>query len=361
MRLVVDLSERTFEKLRRLKEDAKLGDKPWEDYFKHLTRGVSLVEGQSERIHRATQETLFKLWTENLIMNVPEIIDYGKYPEVKEVNSIGTLAKHSGKPALVIGAGPSIYKYGHIQLLSEHPSDRLCLFLCDRMLIPCLRGGVTPDRFPNFYVASVDGNRDKIVKWFDDPVVDKWAGQVTGLFASTVAPNALQRFKKAGGRVKFFHGMVDSFWQVDSVTSMMNFMTGSTCLACGGNVGGTCFTLAYYLECEPVILCGLTYGYEPETPIEETAYYHTFKEAGQPMLIESMSKGFMKEGFNPDFGTPYKIDLVFQSYKDAFLEMAEQATRAKPSLRIINATEGGSLHGAYITGMRLKDCLEKYA
>ena len=345
-RLTVNLPEVTFKKLLKMKREDGFGDKSWAEWFRHITKNISLDERFDQAIGKQTKRGLAPLWMENFVMNLPEIVDMSIYPREKDKWSIGKLPKHEGKPALVVAAGPSIREKNHLSLLAEH-GWRGVIFCCDRMLIPMLKHGVIPD-----YVVCVDGNREKIVRWFDDPIVDEYASKITGLFATTAAPNAVKRFKKAGGKIYWFHGMLDPFYELDSVTSFMNYMTGSTAISCGGNVGSTCWTLAYYFKCEPIIFIGLDFGYTKETPIEETAYYEQLAKSGAP--LENIQR-FYEEGINPDFGCHYYTDIVFKHYKEALLDMIQAA-----GVETINATEGGSFFGPGVKGMRFKEVLEKY-
>lgn len=352
-KLSVNLSENTFRKLMKMKMDNKLGGKPWGEFFIFITRNVSINDSISEAISRSTKEGLGKLWAENFTMNLPAIVsdDYDyvfkDYPEKKESASIGMLPKAEGKPALIIAAGPSIREKKHIELLAERGWKGISL-TTDRMLVPLLKAGFTPT-----HVMSVDGNRELIVKMFDDPIVDKYADKITGLFCSTSAPNAVQRFKKAGGRLHWFHGMMDNFWvEQDSVSSWMNYMTGSTCISAGGNVGSTGYTIAYYMKCSPICFIGLDYGYTPDTPIEKTAYYERLAKPGLPM---EAILGFYTTGYNPDFGVNYRTDVVFQHYKTALFEMIASA-----KTETYNATEGGAVHGPGVKGIKFSELLDKY-
>ncbi|MBW2671906.1 MAG: DUF115 domain-containing protein [Deltaproteobacteria bacterium] len=336
----------TFRKLLKLKKQQGYEGKPWSDWFRYLTRTVSLNERFDDAVGRNTRSGLAPLWMENFIMNLPEIVDLETYPRDKDKHSIGRLPKHKGRPALIVAAGPSVEEKHHLELLAERGFKGV-IFACDRMLIPLLKNGVVPN-----YVVSVDGNREKIVRWFDDPIVDRYAKRVTGLFVSTAAPNAVRRFKQAGGRIYWFHGMLDPFYELDSVTSFMNYMTGSTAVSCGGNVGTSCWTLAYYLKCSPIIFIGLDLGYTKETPIEETAYYELLKSSGAP--LENIQQ-FYEEGVNPEFGCEYYTDAVFKNYRDSLLEMVEAA-----GVETINATEGGCVFGPGIRCMRFEEVLERY-
>lgn len=358
MKYEFDMPETTFLKLTKDKIEKNIGKGMWGEYFRYLMKNVFIIEDIGASITKATAKGLSELWMENFIMNIPDIVDLKTYPASKEESSIGMLPKHKEAPALIVAAGPSIHKYKHLDLLAEKGFNGK-IFTTDRMLLPLLQRGVIPD-----YVVTVDGNRELIVKWYSDPLIDRYGDRITGLFATTVANNVVKRFKAAGGTIRWFHGALDSFHTLDSVSSFMNYMTKDTSIQCGGNVGATCFTLAWYLHSLPIIFIGLDLGYTLETPAEETAYYKSMAEAGVPM---EKIKSLFSEGFNPDFNVGYTQDMVFKHYRDSILEMIENQSYfigdtlvVTEPVEVINATGGGALHGKGITGMPFSKVLEKY-
>jgi len=342
--------DNVFLKLEKRKRDDKYSDKPWAEWLAFLTKGVSLIEDFEDAIGKGTRDALGKLWMENFVLNLDHIIDRKTYPKNKDVNSLGLLPKHRDSPALTVAAGPSLREHRHIELLAERGFTGT-IFSCDRMLVPLLKAGIVPH-----YVTCVDGNRELIVKWFEDPLVDEHASRITGLFTTTAAPTAVDRFLEAGGTIRWFHGMLDSFFDLDSVTSFMNYMTGSTAVSCGGNVGSTSWTLAAYLQCNPIILIGLDLGYSQKVPFEDTAYYARFLDSGVPP--EKMQVVFT-EGFNPDFHTRFYQDPVFKHYRAALLEMVSVGKKTW-GVETWNCTEGGSVFGTDIQGMRFKEALKRY-
>jgi len=346
--LKIQLSDYLYKKLLKKKEEDGYGGKSWVDWIRHITKGVIVNPTPSDLISKGTREHLAELWAENFIMNLPEIIDWDRYPECKEEKSIGLLPKFKDRSALVVGAGPSIWKHNHLQVIAESDYGGV-LFITDRMLIPCLKAEITPEKFPDYFVVSVDGNREKILKFFDDPIVDKYADGITALFAATGAPTAVKRFK---GRKYFFLGMLDPFHEMDSVTGFMNYMVKLTAVSCLGNTGSAAIVIAHYLGCKPIILCGMTLGYLPETPLEETAYYQTLKKSG---LSEEQILQFFYRGYNPLFDREYVMDAVFKHYRDSLVDAIEQH-----GIEVVNATEEGSIHGAGIKGMTLKEALRRY-
>ena len=347
-KLNVALSETLYQKLLRKKELDKLGGVSWVDWLRYITRDVILDPTPSELIGQSTRENLANLWAENFILNLPELVDLSKYPEGKEERSIGLLPKHEGRSALVVGAGPSIQKHNHLQVIAESNYGG-ALFLTDRMLIPCLKAKITPDKF-TIYVVSVDGNRFEIPKFFDDPVVDEYADRITGLFAATVAPEAIKRFK---GPKHFFLGLLDAFYPMDSVTGFMNYMVKLTGVSCLGNTGAAAIVVADYLKCSPVILCGMDLGYTPELPIEDTAYFKVLEKSG---MTTEQCMPFFTKGYNPLFDVEFIQDTVYFHYSNSLLEAID-----KNKMSIINATEGGAIFGVGIIGMKLKEALEKWS
>src|SRR5437879_11374380 len=77
-------------------------------------------------------------------------------------------APKAKKPVLVVGAGPSVKARDHLSQLnhwfeeSSPGRDAIVIMATDRMLVPLLEAGIIPD-----YSITVDGNREKIVKWYD--------------------------------------------------------------------------------------------------------------------------------------------------------------------------------------------------
>lgn len=344
------MGEIGFERLKHMKDSAGFGDKPWSAWLNKLAENMPIESSASDRIKSATVSHLAPLWMENFIINLPKIVDSKTYPQTKENSSIGLLLKHTGKPAIVVGAGPSITEHKHLELLANSKFDGV-LMVTDRMVVPALKKGVTPDKFKDYFVVSVDGSRTEIPKFFEDPILKGYALDITFLFASTGSPPAVDKVLQMGGKIWWFHGMLDSFDQLDSVTSFMNYMTGSTCVNGLGNTGGTCWTIANYLECNPILLIGVDYGYTADTPIEQTAYFHVFEQSG--LTLEAMQALYTKAK-NPLWNTEYSIDVVYQYYKDAFLHALELTKSTT-----ISCTEGGSLYGGALIGMRFKDALKK--
>jgi len=353
--IVKNLSEATFEKLKELKKRSGFEDKEWSEFFDFLVRDVRLQELLPEKVSRYTFETLLALWAENFAINLPYIRGG------KAINDLEGLGK--GKAAIVIGAGPSLYEHKHLEMLAESDFDGFVL-VCDRVLKDALHAGVTPDKFPLYFVGSVDANRELIWKHYDDPLIEKFGGKIKGLFTSMVAPNAREKAEKAGIEIYWYNPHYDDWRKNESFTRLSGMMTktdsrpkGIGCIRSGGNVGSALWVIAFsVLNCSPIALIGIDLGYLNGTPIEKTAYYGKILEFVKGDV--NLASRYFRRIYNPYFKCHCLVDYVFDSYRKIWLDLASKVPREYVT---INATEGGCLFGEpYIHCMKFKDFLTHY-
>ena len=298
------------------------------------TQNLSLTEQLNQKV----KEVNFKLWMENLADNIQNI---------KSHRDISKIPKARGKTAVVVGAGPSFKEKGHIEILKT--AKKHTIISTDRMLIFLLESGITPD-----FVVSADGHRKNILPFYESELVNKNLSTL-GVMAVTVAPNVVQRFQ---GKKFFFTPMIDDLDQPVSLSSAISFMTRTSVLSTGGNVGITCVYLAFYLGYENIILTGLDLGYTMNTPIEKSQYYPIVKEADPTMTPEKYKELYIIEGFNPDFKVKYYTDITWKSHIDDLLKQSKFMSAR--GVKLINATEGGSIHGDAIECIPLRDAIQKY-
>jgi hypothetical protein len=280
---------------------------------------------------------------ENFAMNMPLILAASKIEK----------SPKSLKPMLIVGAGPSIRAKEQIKILKEwwqegSHAGMLDIVATDRMFIPLLENDITPD-----YVITVDGNREKIIKWYDSPLVNGGSVSQAVVLSNTTAPNVAKLLVEKGVRIAWFIAMLDSFQLPTNVTRLMYYMTGgATPINCGGNAGTGGWALANYLQASEIALIGLDFGYLEGTPIEQTAYYSQI----EPALKSNSAalNGFYFDDFNPDFGVKCYSDIMFKHYKMGFLEMLMLS-----KIPTFNCTEGGIVYGTGLRGMKFKDYLDR--
>ncbi|MFC2006411.1 6-hydroxymethylpterin diphosphokinase MptE-like protein [Chloroflexota bacterium] len=293
----------------------------------------------AEQINQKVRDVNLKMWMENLASNIQTI---NKHKDISQI------PKMTGRTAIIVGAGPSFNQKGHMEVLRQAKNHTI--MSTDRMLVPLLESNITPD-----FTVSVDGHREAIVQFYDSELVNGNTPTVA-VMAVTVAPNVVQRFS---GKKFFFTPMIDDIDQPVSLTSAISLMTGTSILSTGGNVGINCVYLAFYLGYKNIILTGLDLGYTRDTPIENSAYYRIVKEADPTLTPEIYKELYVIEGYNPDFKVDYYTDVAWKSHIDAFVKQSKFMSERGANL--INATEGGSLHGGAIQCLPLKEAISRYA
>ena len=92
---------------------------------------------------------MIDLWMYNFARNVSDILDGNsvRLHSMFKNNSKSTKNHRPINSALVIGGGPSVYENNQLKTLAD--SNYKGAILCtDRMLVPCLKNGITPEKFP---------------------------------------------------------------------------------------------------------------------------------------------------------------------------------------------------------------------
>src|SRR5439155_167737 len=181
--------------------------------------------------------------------------------------------------ALIVGAGPSVHRNGHLKLIAKNRDKIGTLIATDKMLKPLLEHGAKPD-----FVASVDG--DPIISKFYKLPKNLRGAQVDAVLdAVTCHPETLREARKnLNGKIYWFVHFVDNPQETRcptcrrlSTTAGFHFMSGDKLMMqAGGNVGALGWHLASMLECTPIILVGMDYSYLADVPIEESMYYDSY-------------------------------------------------------------------------------------
>lgn len=282
----------------------------------------------------------FSMWMENTADNIISI---------REGGDISAIPKGTEKNAIIVGAGPSFREKNHIALLQQLKPGSFDIISTDRMFIPLLKAGVIPD-----LVVSADGHRGLVVQFYQSDLITKELKTIA-VMANMVAPNVVNAFP---GKCFFFTPMIDNIDQPFSLSSAISAMTRTSILSTGGNVGITSIFLAFYLGYKNIILTGMDQGYTMNTPIEQSQYYSTIKEADPTMTPERYKETYVIDGYNPDFDVQYYTDITWKAHIDHIVDESE--SMSEQGITLINATEGGCIHGRAIRGMTLKEALRIY-
>jgi hypothetical protein len=355
-----NLSDSTFAKIQALKKSMGFENKEWDAWFSHLiTLYQKPKNGDLEEIMKKLYyDKFYDEWVKNFALNLGNIWKETSAKELSPVDSEYHTQKHS---AIVIGRGPSIKKYGHLQLLanSDYKGAIIC---CDGALINSLKAGVTPYKFPDFYVVTID-TADIIAKYYDDPIVDKYGHKIRGIFSTVVNPQTVQRARDAGIKIHWLHALFDynegkkSFNQTSAtMVRAQGHSSGLPAIQTGGNVGTASWFVAWQiLKRSTVALIGINHGWNEDDPIESIISHYPLSKELDPNS-ESFKKLFPKL-YNPEFKCHYILDPIFLYYSKAFKEFI---TRSPSWLTTINATQGGSIFGEKIQCSTFEEFLEKF-
>ena len=313
------------------------------------------LEKIMERIHLISYDD----WVKNFALNLTNIWKESSAAELTPTNS-----KTKLKSAIVIGRGPSVKKKGHLEMLAKSNFSG-AIICCDGALITTLKAGVTPDKFPNFYVATIDPRRE-IGKYYDDKIVDKYGDKIKGVFSTLSHPQAVENARKSGIKIHWLHSLFDyeegkkSFNQISaSMVRIKNHSEGLPAIQTGGNVGTSSWFIAWrILKCPTVALIGINHGWNEDDPWEKIISHGS--DFVKTDVIDRKNPTFnklFKKIYNTDFNCYCIVDPLFQFYSSALKEFI---VKSPEWLTTINATEGGSIFGNRIIGMSFYLFLEKY-
>src|SRR6267143_161931 len=223
------IRESTLAKMLSLKKDAGFENKGWDEWFDHIF-GNSITKSTQDEIEK-TMEKLhyesFDDWVQNFAVNLNNIWNESSTRDLDPTTDPNY--KKEEHSAIVIGRGPSIKKHKHLELIanSDYKGSIIC---CDGALISALSAGVTPEKFPQFYVVTID-SRNEIKEYYNDELVDKYGSKIKGIFSTVVQPPTIQT---------------------------------------GGNVGTSSWFVSWQiLKCSTVALVGINHGWNEDDPWEQ--------------------------------------------------------------------------------------------
>lgn len=316
----------------------------------------------------ATYNALIGPWMQNFAINLPKI---------RKGLNLQNLQKKEGEPCILIGGGPSLTRYKHLQKIKKacwkHPV--LC---CDKVISDCLSHGIKP-----YITASVDGN-PVIAEYYQDKTVKKASRILNAAFSITVHPKTVKAWK---GKIWWFTAMLDSiekdeehdlllqkFLEIDvtepdalikfvklqqkiltrtpkrqlnrhSNSYLLHLLSGGKGLISAvGNVGSFLWNLAADLGCSPIILTGYDFSEQVRDKADAVyfmKYAMMFHKKGGLSWEDAQDKAALLHQVetNPDFNTHYLVNPIWKSYREQL-----KAHIITSKIHTINATGNGCLH-----------------
>lgn len=285
----------------------------------------------ADLIQSLTLKRMEKTWMQNLAANLSLI---------RASHDISEIPKLNGRPALVVGAGPSVKNVDWCMLREWKGT----IFVCDRMLPELISNGLTPS-----FATTVDA--DAKVADFYGQVPKAELAKVKVVLNQTVSPATLGKIPCES--LYFFVAYWDDPFATVSLTRIFQELTGKTIMPTSGNTGSAAWNLAYYLECNPVGLLGIDFCYDTMNA-QKTTYFETFKtlSTGDPQkFLEYYRQGTTWAG---------KKVLTDQMFLTYYVLLAEQLEKAKGKTVTYNLGEYSILEEGKAKPMKFESFLSAF-
>ena len=159
------------------------------------------IENSMKKLHYESYEN----WVKNFALNLKNIWNESSAKVLDPLTNANYNPKENS--AIVIGKGPSLKKYDHLELLAKS-NFQGTIVCCDGILSNALEAGVTPEKFPKYFVVTIDPY-PSAEKFYDHPLVDKFGGEIKGVFTTLVTPSVVERARKAGIKIHWLHSLFD--------------------------------------------------------------------------------------------------------------------------------------------------------
>ena len=315
-----------------------------------------------EEIMKKTQYENFDEWVTNFALNLPYIWNEKSARDLDP--SVDQNYKKENHSAIVIGRGPSINKHKHLKLLAES-NYQGTIVCCDGKLIDALNAGVTPDKFPKYFVTTIDPY-PAVRKHYDDHIVDTYGSKIKGIFTVLTNHDTVERARQAGINIHWIHSLFDyhegkkSFNQISALmVRAKNHLNGLPAIQTGGNVGTSSWFISWQiLKCATVALIGINHGWE-----EDDSWKTILSHGNNMEITKNLDRNnptfnkLFKKILNPDFNSYCILDPLFQFYSEALKEFI---SRSPSWITTINATEGGSIFGERVRSMEFSNFLSAF-
>ena len=171
--------------------------------FEYTNNDDELTNESMEDSMKKIHYQYYDQWIQNFALNLENIWDD---PSANNLVSPSNDSKNKQNSAIVIGKGPSIDKNKHLELLAEsdYKGNIIC---CDGKLKDALRKGVTPDKFPNFFVVTIDPY-DWTKQNFEDKIINEFGSKIKGIFTTIANPLTIQQARDTGIKIHWMHYLV---------------------------------------------------------------------------------------------------------------------------------------------------------
>lgn len=228
--------------------------------------------------------------------------------------------RKKGLKAIIIGAGSTIYDKNHLELLAQTSFDGYVM-PCDRILKYALEQGITPEKFPKYYTATINDLVITHNKWnimelfFNHQIIRNHAKNIKCFLSSRVHPRQKDYLIDMGISIEGYYDPCDKI-RAYPIPTAQKIDKLQDC----EDVSITLWNLARKVfHCSDIALLGVDLSYSK---------YDTV----------------LFNGKNPS--------------RDKTLSCILKLLKQAEDVRTYNCTEGGRLYGPGITNSILKDFLK---
>jgi len=339
-----------YEAVDKIRADYNLS---WDDFFQRLhlyANGLHyMFQAPAEftkqlQLDLNTAMGLIDMWCANIEANFCECKRCGDIQQIRP--------RFEGRTALIVGAGPSLHRRGHLDALKRAKEGGWDgdVITTAHALIWCLEAGVIPE-----IVCIVDG-APVIAQFLDDPRVDQYADDINFCACTSIHPDTLNRWP--GSKKYFFRTSVP--WNIlpNVDTLLAKVQPNYTEIDSGGNNGTACLSLAVALGMQRVGAIGFDLGYPKGFPYQETQYWEAYAQSipehykDEADLIEKVYHDYL----HTVFGTWSYYDFVYEVFRNSLFELTT-VYRKHGIVDFINCTEGGTVEHESIRCMSLEKFL----
>lgn len=294
----------------------------------------------------------------------------------KTIRELAPLSDKKAASAIVVSAGPSLYKNDIITRIKKSGFEGSIVAI-DGSFARCIKAGLQPD-----YVLTVDPHPTRTVRWFGDPEFEKNSegddyfrrqdldiafrsnsieenrknielvnshSKGTKLIICSTAPESVvARVREAGFDAYWWAPLVDDPGAQDSLTRAIVKETNLPAMNTGGTVGTAAWVFASaVLKIPRVAVVGMDLGYyKADTGYELTQTYYS--------LLDTVGADHIHEYF-PEFRYPltgerFYTDPTYYWYRGNLLDLITAS-----GTTVYNCTGGGILFGDGVECLELED------
>jgi hypothetical protein len=267
-----------------------------------------------------TTQYFERWWSHNFVVNIPYLLTGTKASQLA--------GKWSGKPVVIVGAGPSLNKNLHLLQQLKGKALILCVDTAYRIL---QKAGVEPDLLVTLDGSPMNAQHMEGCNYATIPLFfDEYSHRaIISVHKGPKVLNSTGMFHE-----HWWNRVYDGVWEASSVPT-------------GGSVATTAFSIARLMDASPIIMTGVDLCY-PEGKL----YAEGALRAGETVESQGTRRIFVEIEDISGRKVYTTHDYLFYL---RWLEM-----EAKKADRLyINATEGGALKKGF-TVMPLSECIVEY-